>query len=56
MKKKDYMKPTMKVVKLQHRHQILAVSYKGIKSKNSVDDEDNPIYDDSTKGSIWDAN
>ena len=27
MKQKDYLKPTMKVVQLQHRSQILAGSY-----------------------------
>ena len=29
MNRKDYQKPTMKVVKLQQRHQLLAGSAKG---------------------------
>ena len=55
MIKKEYMKPTVTVVQLQHRQHILAESYTGIQSTNSVD-EDNPDYDGSTSGSIWDAN
>ena len=55
MKKKDYMKPAIRTVQLQHRHQILAGSYKGVQSKNSSD-EDNPVYDSSSSSSIWDAN
>ena len=56
MKKKDYMKPTLKVVKLQHSQQLLiGSSYTGIQSKNSTDD-DNPDYDGSSSGSFWDAN
>ena len=55
MKKKNYMKPTLKVVQLQHRQRILANSYAGIQSKNSTDD-DNPDYDGNSSGSIWDAN
>lgn len=55
MKKKNYMKPATKVVQLQHSQHILAGSYAGIQSKNSTDD-DNPDYDGSSSGSIWDAN
>ena len=55
MIKKDYMKPTMKVVQLQHRQHILAGSYTGIKTTNSSD-SDNPGYDGNSSGSIWDAN
>ena len=55
MIKKDYMKPSLKVVQLQHSQQILAGSYAGIQSKNSTD-EDNPDYDGNSSGSIWDAN
>ena len=55
MIKKDYMKPTVTVVQLQHRQHILAGSYAGIQSKNSTDD-DNPDYDGNSSGSIWDAN
>lgn len=56
MKKKEYQKPTMRTVKLQHRHQILTGSpYTSIQSRNSVDNDD-PAYDSSSSGSIWDAN
>ena len=57
MIKKEYQKPTMRIVQLQYRHQILVGSYAGIQS-NSVDDDDDddPIYDSSSGGSIWDAN
>ena len=55
MIKKEYMKPATKVVQLQHSQHILAGSYAGIQSKNSTDD-DNPDYDGSSSGSIWDAN
>ena len=55
MIKKEYMKPTVTVVQLQHRQHNLAGSYAGIQSKNSSDD-DNPDYDGSSWGNIWDAN
>lgn len=55
MKKKEYMEPTVTVVQLQHRQHILAGSYAGIQSTNSIDD-DNPDYDGTISGSIWDAN
>ena len=55
MKKKNYMKPALKVVQLKHSLHILAGSYTGIQSKNSFDD-DNPDYDGSSSISIWDAN
>ena len=52
MKKKDYMKPTMRIVQLQYRHQILVGSYASIQG-STVDD---PIFDGNGSGSIWDAN
>lgn len=55
MKKKNYMKPATKVVQLQHSQHILAGSYAGIQSTNSTDD-DNPVYDGNSSGSMWDAN
>ena len=55
MIKKEYMKPTVTVVQLQHSLRILAGSYAGIQSKNSTDD-DNPDYDGNSSGSFWDAN
>ena len=55
MIKKEYMKPTVTVIQLQHSQQILAGSYTGIQSTNSSD-SDNPDYDGNSSGSIWDAN
>ena len=55
MIKKDYMKPTVTVVQLQHSQHILAGSYTGVQSKNSTDDDD-PGYDGSSSGDLWDAN
>ena len=53
MIKKDYMKPTMTVVQLQHS-QLLASSYTNVRTEND-DDDDNPVYDGSKKHySIWD--
>ena len=54
MIKKDYMKPTLKVVKLQHSQHILASSYSDIQTTSY--DGDDPDYDGSSSGSIWDAN
>ena len=54
MIKKDYVKPTMKVVQLQHRQHILAGSYTSIQTTST--DDDNPGYDGNSSGSIWDAN
>ena len=54
MKKKNYMKPTLKVVKLQHSQQILTGSYSDIQTTSR--DNDDPDYDGSSSGSIWDAN
>ena len=39
MTKKEYMKPTMEVVKLQQQSQILAGSSYGMKTELSSDDE-----------------
>ena len=55
MKKKNYMKPTLKVVQLKHSQHILAGSYAGIQSKNSSDD-DNPDYNGIISDIIWNAN
>ena len=56
MKKKNYMKPSLKVVRLQHSQHILAGSYTDIQSKNSTDDDDDPDYDGDSSGNLWDAN
>ena len=55
LSKQEYMKPSLKVVQLQHSQHILAGSYAGIQSKNSTDD-DNPGYDGTSSSNIWDAN
>ena len=55
MIKKEYQKPTMRIVQSQYRHQILAGSYAGIQVNNSVDD-DVPIFDPNTNINPWDAN
>jgi len=49
MKRKDYMKPTMCVVELQHRHQILAGSIQS--TSTDLSSEDITISD--TPQSIW---
>ena len=52
--KKQYMKPTMQVVMLQHQHQLLAGSPYDSMSKlldTYDDDDDDDIITD--KGSIW---
>ena len=54
MIKKEYMKPATKVVQLQHSQHILAGSYTDIQTMST--DDDNPDYDGSSSGSIWDAN
>jgi len=54
MIKKEYMKPTMSVVKIQH-HSIICTS-RGIQSTNNSSDSDNPVYNNNKKGGIWDAN
>ncbi|MBQ8065107.1 MAG: hypothetical protein IJ144_01515 [Prevotella sp.] len=45
MIKKEYMKPTMRVVKVQHQSHILAGSLRSVKS-SGLDDEDDLLYDD----------
>ena len=50
MKRKDYMKPTMRVVMLQHRHQILAGS---IQSTSTNLSEEDAIDISDTPSSIW---
>ena len=45
MIKKEYMKPTMRVVKVQHQSHILANSLRSVKSSD-LDNEDDLQYDD----------
>lgn len=53
LSKQEYMKPSLKVVQMQHSQQILAGSYTGIQTTNSSD-TDNPDYDGDTSGDLWD--
>lgn len=45
MIKKEYMKPTMRVVKVQHQSHILAGSLRSLKS-SGLDSENDLLYDD----------
>jgi len=54
MKKKNYMKPTLKVVQLKHSQHILVGSYTGVQTTSS--DNDDPDYDGDSSVSFWDAN
>jgi hypothetical protein len=54
MKKKNYMKPTVKVVQLQHSQHILAGSYTGILTTGP--DSDGPGYDGNSSIDIEYAN
>ena len=57
MIKKDYIKPAMRYVQLQHRQHLLAGSpYRSVQVKNNSNDDDVPIYDGNSSGSLWDAN
>ena len=53
MIKKDYMKPAMTVVTLQHQTHILAGSFQGVQA-NGLDDDDLD-YDSNggDQGSAW---
>jgi hypothetical protein len=57
MIKKEYMKPTTWVVKVQHQSHILAGSLRSVKS-TGLDDEDDLQYDDvegngGDQGTAW---
>ena len=51
MTKKEYMKPVMKVIEVQHKSQILAGS--GTSVKTTGLDEDLTHSDDEEGGSSW---
>ena len=56
MIKKEYVKPAMRYVQLQHKQHLLVGSpYDTVQSRNSKDDDD-PVYDGNTSGSLWGAN
>jgi hypothetical protein len=54
MTKKDYKKPTTKVVELQHRTHILAGSLTSVKL-SGLDTENDLLYDDNggNQGNAW---
>lgn len=54
MIKKEYMKPTMRVVKVQHQSHILAGSLRSVKS-SGLDDEDDLQYEGNggNQGYAW---
>ena len=55
MIKKDYVKPTMTVVQLQHSQHILIGSYTDVQTTSDDDDDDDtPRYDRKSRGSMWD--
>ena len=49
MIKKDYMKPTVKVVQLQHRKHLLIGS-------DVATSSDDPDYDPNSTSGTWEAN
>ena len=56
LSKQEYMKPTMKVVEVGIRQQILAGSLTSVQS-TGLDEEEELKYgnDDGKSGSMWDA-
>ena len=50
MTKKEYMKPAMKVIELQHKSQILAGSVTSVTTTGL----DNNLTQDETPGNTWD--
>ena len=57
MIKKEYMKPVMKVIELQHKSQILAGSVTSL-TTSGLDDEDDLILPDDEEpksGNVWEA-
>lgn len=48
--KREYMKPTMNVVKLQHQHQLLAGSNPTSVQTTGLDDGDDFTIDDTPAG------
>ena len=57
MTKKEYMKPVMEVIELQHKSQILAGSVTNL-TTSGLDDEDDLILPDDEEpksGDVWEA-
>jgi len=55
MMKKEYIKPTMTVTKLQYRSQFLAGSFRGITSAKTTGLDDDLQYDENggDPGNAW---
>ena len=54
MTKKEYMKPVMKVIELQHKSQILAGSVTSVKTTGLDEDLTLPDNEKPKSGSVWD--
>ena len=55
MKKKEYLKPTMRVVKLHQRSYILTGSLRSVSAKGTNDEVLDLSYsDESESGDMWD--
>lgn len=57
MIKKEYMKPVMEVIELQHKSQILAGSVTNLTTSGLDDDDDDdlilPEDEEPKSGSVW---
>jgi hypothetical protein len=53
MIKKEYMKPVMKVIELQHKSQILAGSVTNLTTTGLDDDLILPDDEEPKSGSVW---
>ena len=53
MTKKEYQKPVMKVIKLQHKNQILAGSVTSVMTTGLDDDLILPDNEEPKSGSVW---
>lgn len=51
--KREYMKPTMEVVELQHQHQLLAGSITGVQTTGLGDDDGFTIEDTPAGDGFW---
>ena len=54
MTKKEYMKPVMKVIELQHKSQILVGSVTSVKTTGLDEDLTLPDNEKPKSGSVWD--
>ena len=53
MTKQEYMKPVMKVIKLQHKRQILAGSVTSVKTTGLDEDLTLPNNEEPKSGQVW---